>query len=46
MIAVNEFRRSGGVHEIGFFLKRARVAEQTLGDAPYHRIRFAQARGF
>jgi alkylation response protein AidB-like acyl-CoA dehydrogenase len=28
-------------HEIGFFLKRARVAEQTLGDSQYHRARFA-----
>lgn len=32
-------------HDIGFFLKRARVAEQTLGDAAYHRTRFADLRG-
>lgn len=32
-------------HDIGFFLKRARVAEQTLGDAAYHRARFAEIRG-
>lgn len=32
-------------HDIGFFLKRARVAEQTLGDAPYHRTHFAEVRG-
>jgi alkylation response protein AidB-like acyl-CoA dehydrogenase len=32
--------------EIGFFLKRARVAEHTAGDAAYHRDRFAQLRGY
>ncbi|MEE8557777.1 MAG: acyl-CoA dehydrogenase, partial [Myxococcota bacterium] len=32
--------------EIGFFLKRARVAEQTFGDAAYHRDRFASLRGY
>ncbi len=32
--------------EIGFFLKRARVSQQTLGDAAYHRRRFASLRGF
>ena len=32
--------------EIGFFLKRARVAQMTLGDAAYHRDRFARLRGF
>ncbi len=32
--------------EIGFFLKRARVAQMTLGDAAYHRDRFASLRGF
>jgi alkylation response protein AidB-like acyl-CoA dehydrogenase len=33
-------------HDIGFFLKRARAAEQTLGDAPYHRTHFAAVRGY
>ena len=28
--------------EIGFFLKRARVAQQTFGDARYHRDRYAR----
>ena len=28
-------------HDIGFYLKRARVAEATLGDRRYHRTRFA-----
>lgn len=32
--------------EIGFFLKRARVAEQTFGDAKYHRSRYARLSGF
>jgi alkylation response protein AidB-like acyl-CoA dehydrogenase len=32
--------------EIGFFLKRARVAQQTLGDAGFHRDRYASLRGF
>ncbi len=32
--------------EIGLFLKRARVAQFTLGDARYHRDRFATLSGF
>lgn len=32
--------------EIGFFLKRARVAQQILGDSPFHLDRFARLRGF
>jgi acyl-CoA dehydrogenase len=32
--------------EIGFFLKRARTAELFLGDASYHRDRFARLQGF
>ena len=32
--------------EIGFFLKRARVAQQTFGDAAYHLDRFARLSGF
>ena len=31
--------------DIGFYLKRARVCEQTLGAAAYHRRRFADLRG-
>ncbi len=50
-LAADAIQLFGGVgmtdaHEIGFFLKRARVAEQTLGDAAYHRDRFADAQGF
>jgi alkylation response protein AidB-like acyl-CoA dehydrogenase len=33
-------------HEIGFFLKRARVAEQTFGDAAFHRDRYAALSGY
>jgi alkylation response protein AidB-like acyl-CoA dehydrogenase len=32
--------------DLGFYLKRARVAEHTLGAARYHRDRFARLRGF
>ena len=32
--------------DIGLFLKRARAAEQTLGDAGYHRERFARLGGY
>jgi alkylation response protein AidB-like acyl-CoA dehydrogenase len=33
-------------HEIGFFIKRSRVAQHTLGDYNYHLDRFAQLSGF
>ncbi|MDX1735892.1 MAG: acyl-CoA dehydrogenase family protein, partial [Halioglobus sp.] len=33
-------------HEIGFFIKRARVAQHTLGDYNYHLDRYAQLSGF
>jgi alkylation response protein AidB-like acyl-CoA dehydrogenase len=33
-------------HEIGFFLKRARVAEATFGNAAFHRDRYATLMGF
>jgi alkylation response protein AidB-like acyl-CoA dehydrogenase len=33
-------------HDIGFFLKRARAAEMTFGDAGYHRARFATLGGY
>ncbi|ETW97104.1 MAG: hypothetical protein ETSY1_23945, partial [Candidatus Entotheonella factor] len=45
-IANEAVQMHGGIgmtdeHEIGFFLKRARVAEMTFGDAAYHRNRYA-----
>jgi len=33
-------------HEIGFFIKRARVVQHTFGDYNYHLDRFAQLSGF
>ncbi|MEM9255756.1 MAG: acyl-CoA dehydrogenase family protein [Pseudomonadota bacterium] len=50
--ATNEaIQMHGGIgmtdeHEIGFFIKRARVAQHTLGDYNYHLDRFAQLKGF
>ena len=32
--------------DIGLFLKRARVLQQTLGDGACHRDRYARLRGF
>jgi alkylation response protein AidB-like acyl-CoA dehydrogenase len=32
--------------DIGLFLKRARVSMQMLGDAAFHRARYAELRGF
>ncbi len=33
-------------HEIGFFLKRARAAQASFGDAPFHRNRYAAQMGY
>jgi alkylation response protein AidB-like acyl-CoA dehydrogenase len=33
-------------HDIGFFLKRAKVTEMTFGDGAFHRARFATLNGF
>lgn len=33
-------------YDIGFFLKRARAAEMTFGDAPFHRERWARLSGY
>ncbi len=33
-------------HEIGFFMKRARVAQATFGDAAFHRDRYAALMGY
>jgi alkylation response protein AidB-like acyl-CoA dehydrogenase len=32
--------------DIGFFIKRAAVAEQTLGDANFHRSRYGDLEGY
>lgn len=50
--ATNEaIQMHGGIgmtdeHEIGFFIKRARVVQHTFGDYNYHLDRFAQLSGF
>jgi alkylation response protein AidB-like acyl-CoA dehydrogenase len=51
MIAKEGVQMHGGIgmtdeHDIGFFLKRARVAEMTFGDAAYHRDRVAALDGY
>lgn len=52
MLCANEaVQMHGGIgmtdeHEIGFFLKRARVAELTFGDAAWHRERWARLGGY
>jgi acyl-CoA dehydrogenase len=33
-------------HDIGFYLKRARAAEMTFGDAAWHRARWAELSGY
>ncbi len=50
-IANEAVQMHGGIgmtdeYDIGFYLKRARAAEQTLGDATFHRDRFATLQGF
>jgi acyl-CoA dehydrogenase len=52
ILASNEgIQMFGGVgmtdeYDIGFFLKRARVAELTFGDAAWHRDRWARLNGY
>jgi acyl-CoA dehydrogenase len=51
LIANEAVQMHGGIgmtdeHDIGFFLKRARAAEITFGDAAFHRDRFAALQGF
>jgi acyl-CoA dehydrogenase len=52
LLAANEgVQMHGGIgmtdeHDIGFFLKRARASEMTLGDSAYHRGRYADLAGF
>jgi alkylation response protein AidB-like acyl-CoA dehydrogenase len=51
LVANEAVQMHGGIgmtdeHDIGFFLKRAKAAELTFGDAAYHRNRFAELRGF
>ncbi len=52
LLAANEgIQMHGGIgmtdeHDIGFFLKRARVSEMTFGDAAWHRRRYAELEGY
>jgi acyl-CoA dehydrogenase len=51
LVAHEAVQMHGGIgmtdeHEIGFYLKRARVAEQSFGDAAYHRDRWARLHGY
>jgi alkylation response protein AidB-like acyl-CoA dehydrogenase len=51
LVANEAVQMHGGIgmtdeHDIGFFLKRARVAELTFGDAAWHRARWARLCGY
>jgi alkylation response protein AidB-like acyl-CoA dehydrogenase len=52
VLAANEgVQMHGGIgmtdeHDIGFYLKRARAAEMTFGDAAWHRDRWAKLNGY
>jgi alkylation response protein AidB-like acyl-CoA dehydrogenase len=51
LIANEAVQMHGGVgmtdeYDVGFYLKRARVAEIMFGDAPHHRERWAQLSGY
>jgi alkylation response protein AidB-like acyl-CoA dehydrogenase len=50
-IANEAIQMHGGIgmtdeHDIGFFLKRAKVMEMTFGNGAFHRTRFAALNGF
>ena len=51
LVANEAIQMHGGIgmtdeHDIGFYLKRARAAESTFGDAAWHRDRWARLRGY
>jgi acyl-CoA dehydrogenase len=51
LIANEAVQMHGGVgmtdeYDVGFYMKRARVAEMTFGDATWHRDRFARLSGY
>jgi len=51
LIANEAIQMHGGVgmtdeYDLGFYLKRARVAEVTFGDAAHHRARWARLSGY
>jgi acyl-CoA dehydrogenase len=51
LVANEGVQMHGGIgmtdeHDIGFFLKRARAAEMTFGDAAFHRDRVGRIEGY
>jgi acyl-CoA dehydrogenase len=51
LVAHEGIQMHGGIgmtdeHDMGLFVKRARVAEMTFGDSAYHRDRFARIEGY
>jgi acyl-CoA dehydrogenase len=51
LVANESIQMHGGIgvtdeHDIGFFFKRARVAEATLGDSIFHRDRYARLKEY
>src|SRR5262249_40331090 len=51
LVAGEAIQMHGGIGvtdelDVGFYYKRARVAELTFGDAAHHRARFAQLNGY
>ena len=51
LIANESIQMHGGIgmtdeHDIGFYFKRARADEVTLGDSAYHRDRYARLKGY
>jgi len=51
LVANESVQMHGGIgvtdeHDIGFYLKRARAAELSFGDAAFHRRRWAELSGY
>ena len=51
LVSSEAIQMHGGIgmtdeHEIGFFMKRARVCELTFGNAAYHRNRYGELEGY
>ena len=51
LVSSEAIQMHGGIgmtdeHEIGFFMKRARVCEHTFGNAAYHRNRYGELEGY
>ena len=51
LVSTEGIQLHGGIgmtdeHEIGFFLKRSRVCEQTFGNSAFHKNRFGEVQGY